>query len=132
MRALSGLSSVKPRILAYGLYVLVPLGAAGGTWFSMKGAVLNTFACAPGTWLCYSGSHALVTGSPVHSEGLDDISTDSLPTVSLLVGVLLSAAAFPVSIMGVHNTRFVLLLAGYILFFSGYALVHKARFGSFI
>jgi|APHM01.1.fsa_nt_gi hypothetical protein len=114
-------------------YLAVPFLTASGTWFSVKAAPALVFLSALAAWLCYSKSHEMLTGDLVHSEDLgDDLAQTDTSYPMLLVGALVSAAAFPICVYGVNLRSFPLLSVGYLTFFAGYAVMHKARFDVFI
>jgi|GEM_PF-3692285 hypothetical protein len=75
----------------------------------------------------------MLTGDLVHSEDLaGDLAQTDTSYLMLLVGALVSAVAFPICVYGVNLRSFPLLSVGYLTFFTGYAVMHKARFDVFI
>ncbi len=115
------------------MYSAVPFLTASGTWFSFRSSPLLVFVSALGAWLCYSKSHEILTGDFVHSEDLgDDLAEMNVSYGLISAGILVSLAAFPLCVYGVYLENLGLLCAGYLAFFFGHAVIHKARFDTFI
>lgn len=118
------------------LMSLVSASTAFGTWFAMKLEFLPVFISATGGWLAYSEAHRQFTGEAVHKESGEDLSIEGANTwerkSGLIFGLALCVAGFPVCIFGVHETSLVMLIIGYMTFFSGYMIAHYNWFGSFL
>lgn len=111
----------------YLLYLLFILMVSIVTWFSIRSRPLVVFLAVLATWLCYAGAHRQLTGEMVHVEGedIEERGADTLRRkLGVVVGAVLSFLAFPICIMAVNTMSFPLLTLGFLMFFSGYMIMH--------
>lgn len=116
----------------YILLLVFSLSVSSATWFSIKSEVLLVFFSSLAAWLSYALAHRQLIGEMVHSSD-EEIQIRGANTLQRKAGVffgsLVALSAFPTCIVAVNQMNFLLLTAGFILFFTGYVLIHYFYFG---
>jgi len=116
----------------YILLLVFSLSVSSATWFSIKSEILLVFVSSLAAWLSYALAHRQIIGEMVHSrdEEIQIRGADTLQRkVGVVFGTLISLSAFPTCIVAVNKMNFLLLTVGFVLFFTGYVLIHYFYFG---
>lgn len=125
----------KNSLIGFMLIGFLSASTAFGTWFAMNSEFIYLLISSTTAWFAYSEAHRQFTGELVHKSG-EELKIRGANTlkrkIGLFLGLILCVAAFPICILGVHETSLAGLAAGYFTFFSGYIIAHYNWFGSFL
>ncbi|MDY6762084.1 MAG: hypothetical protein SVY41_03470 [Candidatus Nanohaloarchaea archaeon] len=122
--------TIEPRRVAVHA-ALIALTAVSVTativWSYRTGSLLYTALGSLAAWTAFITAHRFETGRFVDPPGGDH----TVPSYPLLgLGLLMMIVAFPVAIFGVHTDLPVVILAGELLFFTGWVVSHDGLTGS--